>query len=59
LESALGRGSAPGFFDARGAALALWNKNEDAARAMVNAKAPELVPLLEAGTLTWENYEQA
>jgi hypothetical protein len=44
--------------DRRGAALALWSTRGAAARTQVIARAPELVPRLEAGTLTWENYDQ-
>jgi hypothetical protein len=53
LEIALDAGPA----DRRGAALALWNTAGGAGRATVKAKAPELVAALEAGTITWDNYE--
>jgi hypothetical protein len=54
LDAAFDKGPA----DRRGAALALWSTRDAAARALVAAKAAELVPRLESGTLTWENYEQ-
>jgi hypothetical protein len=38
----------------RAAALALWTVAGGAGRPLVTAKAPELIPGLESGTLTWE-----
>jgi hypothetical protein len=58
LDAAFDKGPA----DRRSAALALWSTRDAAARELVAAKAPELVPRLDShpgsGTLTWENYEQ-
>jgi hypothetical protein len=45
--------------DRRGAALAAWTTGSDAARALVRAKASELVSSLEDGTLTWENHDRS
>jgi hypothetical protein len=54
LETALDRGGA----DRRGAALGAWNTASAALRDLARAKAPELVPSLEDGTLTWENHDK-
>ena len=45
--------------DRCGAALAAWTTGSEAARALVRAKAPELVSSLEDGTLTWENHDRS
>lgn len=50
IADALARGDA----HRRAAALALWTTSGDAGRTIVRAKAPELIPGLESGTLTWE-----
>ena len=44
--------------DRRGAALALWNTGRTSDRDLVRDAAPELVSVLEGGTLSWENHEQ-
>jgi hypothetical protein len=38
----------------RAAALSLWNLPRDAGRPVVSEAAPELIPALESGALTWE-----
>jgi len=48
---------AHGGSGARAAALALQNAPTPAGRLLLRAAAPELLPSLEAGTLTWENYD--
>lgn len=53
LETALDKGDT----DRRGAALGLKTVPGGRGLAVLTAKAPELVPLLQAGTLTWENHE--
>jgi hypothetical protein len=50
LADAIARGGA----HRRAAALALWNLPRGAGRSVVAEGAPELVPGLESGTLTWE-----
>jgi hypothetical protein len=50
LADAFARGGA----HRRAAALALWNLPRGAGRSVVAEEAPELVPGLESGTLTWE-----
>ncbi len=54
LEAALDRGHS----DRRGAALGLWSAPGGKGRQILDAKAPELVPSLQAGTLTWENHDK-
>jgi hypothetical protein len=41
----------------RGAALSLWATPGKRGRERLIAKAPELIPSLENGTLNWENYD--
>jgi hypothetical protein len=48
---------ARGGVEARAAALALHEAPTAAGRLLLKAAAPEILPLLEAGTLTWENYD--
>jgi len=54
LETAFTRAQA----DRRGAALGAWNTGTESLRALVRAKAPDLVPSLEDGTLNWENHDR-
>ncbi len=48
---------AHGGTGARAAALALHQAPTPSGRLLLRAAAPELLPLLEARTLTWENYD--
>jgi hypothetical protein len=48
---------ARGGVEARAAALALYEAPTAAGRLLLKAAAPEILPLLEAGTLTWNNYD--
>jgi hypothetical protein len=45
--------------DRTGAALAAWATGKEPLRALVRAKAPELISSLENGTLTWENHDRS
>lgn len=58
-EAALRTAFDRGGFDRRGAALGAWNTGRAPLRDLVRAKAPELVPSLEDGTLTWENHDKS
>ncbi len=58
-DSALDTAFARGGSDRRGAALGAWTTGRAFLRDLVRAKAPELVPSLEAGTLTWENHDKS
>ena len=59
MAEALATAFARGGRDRRGAALGAWNTGRASLRDLVRAKAPELVPSLEDGVLTWENHDKS